>query len=54
MYKAAGGTAVYSRSPLDRQMRDVHAATQHLSVSAIHYELAGRMLLGLEPGAPYS
>jgi len=51
MYKAGGGTAVYSRSPLDRQMRDAHAATQHIGVSAIHYELAGRIFLGMEPGS---
>lgn len=50
MYKAGGGTVVYSRSPLDRQMRDVHAATQHMGVSHIHYELAGRIFLGMEPG----
>jgi alkylation response protein AidB-like acyl-CoA dehydrogenase len=50
MYKAGGGTSVYSRSPLDRQMRDVHAATQHIGVSHIHYELAGRIFLGMEPG----
>lgn len=51
MYKAGGGTAVYSRSPLDRQMRDVHAATQHIGVSSIDYELAGRIFLGMEPGS---
>ena len=51
MYKAGGGTSVYSRSPLDRQMRDVHAATQHIGVSSIHYELAGRLFLGMEPGS---
>jgi alkylation response protein AidB-like acyl-CoA dehydrogenase len=50
MYKAGGGTSVYSRSLLDRQMRDVHAATQHIGVSQIHYELAGRIFLGMEPG----
>jgi alkylation response protein AidB-like acyl-CoA dehydrogenase len=50
MYKAGGGTSVYTRSPLDRQMRDVHAATQHVGVSQIYYELAGRILLGMEPG----
>jgi alkylation response protein AidB-like acyl-CoA dehydrogenase len=50
MYKAGGGTSVYTRSPLDRQMRDVHAATQHIGVSHIHYELAGRIFLGMEPG----
>jgi hypothetical protein len=31
-------------------MRDVHAATQHIGVSHIHYELAGRIFLGMEPG----
>lgn len=48
MYNAGGGTSVYSTSPLQRQFRDVHVATQHLMVSPATYELAGRALLGLE------
>ena len=46
MYKAAGGSAVYSSSALDRCMRDVHVAAQHIGVSAQHYQSIGQALLG--------
>jgi len=38
-YTLAGGTAVYSRSPLQRRLRDIHATTQHV--------YAGRHSLGI-------
>jgi alkylation response protein AidB-like acyl-CoA dehydrogenase len=47
MYEAAGATAVYAESPLQRRFRDVHVATQHILVAPPTYELAGRVLLGL-------
>jgi hypothetical protein len=37
---------------LERCFRDVHAATQHIAVATSNYELAGRVLLGLDPGTP--
>ena len=48
MYNAGGGTSIYSTSPLQRRFRDIHAATQHVMVGPPTYELAGRILLGLE------
>ena len=48
MYNAAGGTAVYATSPLQRHFRDVHAATQHVMVAPTTLELVGRVLLGLD------
>ncbi len=45
MYTAAGASAVYETSPLQRQFRDVHVATQHLMVSRASAGLAGRVLL---------
>ena len=46
VYTAAGGTSVYSASPLQRHFRDVHAATQHAMVGADLRETVGAVLLG--------
>ena len=48
MYTLAGGAAVYDSSPLQRHLRDVHVASQHIMVSTNTLELIGRHLLGLE------
>jgi alkylation response protein AidB-like acyl-CoA dehydrogenase len=52
MYAAAAGTAVYSKSPLDRCFRDVHVASQHVAMHASNYETCGRVMLGLPPERP--
>ena len=44
---AAGGAAVYARSPLQRHLRDVHTITQHIMVAPGGERLIGRALLGL-------
>jgi indole-3-acetate monooxygenase len=49
VYKASGGTAVYQAGALDRCLRDVLTMNQHLMGSLRTYEMAGRLLLGLEP-----
>ena len=49
IYKAAGGAAVYRKGPLDRCLRDILTANQHAIATARTYEMAGRLLLGLEP-----
>ncbi len=51
MYASAGATAIYARSRLDRCLRDVHTAAAHVWVAPDNYELAGRLLLGLDPGS---
>lgn len=45
-YKAGGGAAVYSTSPLQRCFRDVHTAAAHVVIGARAYELVGRERLG--------
>jgi alkylation response protein AidB-like acyl-CoA dehydrogenase len=58
-YRAAGAPALYTSSPLQRCLRDVHAATQHVAAGDDAYEVAGRARLGpaelhplLAPRAP--
>jgi alkylation response protein AidB-like acyl-CoA dehydrogenase len=52
LYTAAGASANYRRSLLQRALRDIHAATQHVGTAALQFESAGRMLLGLPPLQP--
>jgi alkylation response protein AidB-like acyl-CoA dehydrogenase len=47
--KAAGGTAVYQKGPFDRCLRDIMTINQHVIGTLRTYEMAGRLLLGLEP-----
>ena len=49
VFKATGGSAVYQSGPLERCLRDVLTMNQHLMGSLKTYEMAGRILLGLEP-----
>lgn len=51
MYTLAGGAAVYESSPLQRHLRDVHVASQHMMVSSNTLETVGQMLLGIESNA---
>lgn len=44
-FTLAGGAAVYETSPLQRRLRDLHAAAQHAMVQQRHYVEAGRLLL---------
>ncbi|MEO8687980.1 MAG: acyl-CoA dehydrogenase family protein [Solirubrobacteraceae bacterium] len=46
-FRLGGGSAIYESSPLQRRLRDAHAATQHMLVAPATWELTGRVLLGL-------
>jgi indole-3-acetate monooxygenase len=47
--KAAGGTAIYQKGPFDRCLRDILTLNQHVVGTLRTSEMAGRLLLGLEP-----
>lgn len=52
-YTLGGGTALYEASVLQRCLRDAHAATQHVMLAPPNYEVAGRVMLGLDPPSPF-
>ena len=52
VYNAAGGSAILESGRLDRCFRDARVAVQHIGLTTTTYEIAGRVLLGLEPGTP--
>jgi alkylation response protein AidB-like acyl-CoA dehydrogenase len=52
MYGAGGASAIYASNALDRCLRDIHTAQAHVWVAFDTYEIAGRLLLGLDPGTP--
>jgi alkylation response protein AidB-like acyl-CoA dehydrogenase len=49
LYKANGGSSVYTGNAFDRRLRDIQTINQHTVVSLKTWEVAGRVLLGLEP-----
>jgi alkylation response protein AidB-like acyl-CoA dehydrogenase len=46
----AGTAAIFETGTLERSVRDVHAAAKHVAMSPNNYTVAGRLVLGLEPG----
>lgn len=50
-YNIAGGSALYNSSPLQRRLRDIHTATQHVAARRGAYKNVGALLLGEQPGA---
>jgi len=48
MYALGGGTSVYKTSRLQRYMRDVQVARQHIMVAPSTLETVGRLLLGVD------
>ena len=45
-----GATAIFETSPIERFVRDVHAAVKHIAMTPNNYMVAGRLGLGLDPG----
>lgn len=47
-HRLGGAGALYRGSGLERRLRDVHTAAQHMMVAPATLELSGRLLLGLD------
>ena len=53
VFAGAGGGAIHEEHPLQRALRDVHAANGHIGVSwDLNGGIYGRVALGLDPGFP--
>ena len=44
-YRFGGGDALFTSSPLQRGMRDMRAASQHMQLSEGNYEGLGKLLI---------
>lgn len=49
----AGTASLAEAGTLERSLRDIHAATKHIAMNSIGYVIAGRVGLGLDPGARF-
>jgi alkylation response protein AidB-like acyl-CoA dehydrogenase len=49
---AAGMNSAQTSCPIERCWRDVHPASQHVLMNTSRFEVVGRVLFGLDPGAP--
>ena len=48
MFNAGGSASPYANAGLERCLRDVHAAGQHVVLAAPNYQMAGQAFLGLD------
>jgi alkylation response protein AidB-like acyl-CoA dehydrogenase len=51
-FRYAGASALYNTSLLQRHLRDINAASQHVTVSDVAYENHGQFVLGLPDADP--
>jgi hypothetical protein len=51
-YEAAGTPALYEDNVLERGLRDIHAAMQHIIAQRTWLQEAGRVAFGMEPVSP--
>jgi hypothetical protein len=52
VFRSAGTNAIYTHNPLERHFRDIHVAIQHNAGFPVHWESAGKVLMGLRPSEP--
>ena len=53
LHNAAATTGILMKSPIERAFRDLHTADAHVMVSALTYEAAGRVELGMPANMPF-
>jgi indole-3-acetate monooxygenase len=53
LHGALATSAIFTKSPLERQFRDLHTASAHVMIGSMTYEAAGRVLLGQEAEFPF-
>jgi alkylation response protein AidB-like acyl-CoA dehydrogenase len=53
VYASMATSAIFTKSPLDRQFRDMRTAAAHVMVGPLTYEAAGRVELGLPAGMAF-
>jgi alkylation response protein AidB-like acyl-CoA dehydrogenase len=52
VFHAPGTNAIFTDNPLERAFRDIHVAVQHAVAFPVHFEVAGKALMGLRPSEP--
>jgi hypothetical protein len=53
LHAALATISIFTKSPLERQFRDIHTAAAHVMVGPLIYEAAGRVEMGLPAGMPF-
>ena len=53
VHSALATSAIYTKSPLDRQFRDIHTAAAHVMIGPLTFQAAGRTLMGMEAAFPF-
>ena len=48
MFSAGGSASPYVSSGLERCLRDIHAAGQHITLAPANYQMAGQAFLGAD------
>jgi alkylation response protein AidB-like acyl-CoA dehydrogenase len=52
-YTLGGSSSIMNASPLQRRLRDIHAARQHVIAQERYYAAAGKNVLGFSPVNPF-
>ena len=52
-YTDAGATAIFEGNPFERRLRDMHAVSQQLQSSAVHFQSVGQYYLGMKPSVRF-